>query len=159
MWNSCNPGMGVEVSDAPANDPYSLQRFVDAQADSFEQVRSELRAGYKQSHWMWFIFPQIQGLGSSSTARSFAISSLVEAQAYLDHVVLGPRLRECTRLVNFVEGRSIDQIFGYPDNLKFRSCMTLFARATSDNQIFLDALQKYFGGQLDQLTLQRLSDE
>jgi uncharacterized protein (DUF1810 family) len=113
------------------DDPYNLRRFSDAQNPVFEQVCSELRNGQKRGHWMWFIFPQIEGLGLSQTAREFAISSRDEAAAYLDHPILGPRLRECTRLVNLAEGRSIDQIFGYPDNLKFRSCMTLFAHATS----------------------------
>jgi uncharacterized protein (DUF1810 family) len=102
------------------NDPYDLQRFVDAQNPMFEQVRAELRQGRKQTHWMWFIFPQIKGLGNSPTAIEFAISSREEADAYLKHPVLGPRLRECTRLVNQIEGRSVPQIFGYPDDLKFR---------------------------------------
>ena len=105
---------------------------------------------------MWFIFPQIQGLGYSPIAQKFAISSLQEAKAYLDHPILGARLRECCRLVNQVEGRSIEEIFGYPDDLKFRSSMTLFANATSANQIFQDALEKYFNGESDPLTLERL---
>jgi len=105
---------------------------------------------------MWFVFPQIQGLGHSPTAQHFAIASCAEAAAYLQHPVLGARLRECTRLVNEVTGRSIEEIFGYPDHLKFRSSMTLFAHATADNQVFLDALRKYFGGQEDRLTLERL---
>lgn len=138
------------------SDPYHLQRFVEAQDPVYEEVRSELRQGRKDGHWMWFIFPQIKGLGSSSAARIFAISSLEEAEAYLEHPILGPRLRECTRLVNLVEGRSIRQVFGYPDDLKFRSCMTLFAHATPENQVFRDALQKYFGGEFDALTLERL---
>lgn len=135
---------------------YNLQRFVDAQEPVFEQVLSELRAGRKSSHWMWFIFPQIEGLGYSETARRFAISSREEAEGYLKHPILGPRLRECTRLVNLVEGRSVDQIFGYPDNLKFRSSMTLFACVAADNGVFEDALQKYFGGEPEPATLKRL---
>ncbi len=138
------------------DDPYNLQRFVDAQEPVFEQVRAELHDGSKRSHWMWFIFPQIEGLGHSASARTFAISSRAEAEAYLQHPILGPRLRECTRLVMGVQGRSISQILGYPDDLKFRSCMTLFAHATPENQEFMDALQKYFGGELDRLTLDRL---
>jgi uncharacterized protein (DUF1810 family) len=138
------------------NDPYDLQRFVDAQNPAFEQVWAELRAGQKQGHWMWFIFPQLRGLGHSQMAIKFAVSSRDEAEAFLKHRVLGPRLRECTRLVVLVEGRSINQIFGYPDDLKFRSSMTLFASATSENQIFKDALQKYFAGELDRLTIERL---
>jgi len=105
---------------------------------------------------MWFIFPQIAGLGHSLTAREFAISSLQEAAAYLSHPVLGPRLKECTALVNQIEGRTADEIFGYPDNLKFRSCMTLFAQLPSDNQVFRHALEKYFGGEPDSLTIKKL---
>jgi uncharacterized protein (DUF1810 family) len=138
------------------DDPYNLQRFLDAQEPVYEQVCSELRQGRKTSHWMWFIFPQIRGLGSSETAQYFAISSRAEAIAYLEHPLLGQRLRECARLVLQIEGRSIEQIFGYPDNLKFHSSITLFAQAAKDNQIFLDALGKYFAGKFDQQTLERL---
>lgn len=105
---------------------------------------------------MWFIFPQIKGLGYSQMANKFAISSISEAEAYLKHAILGPRLRECTGLVVLVEGHSIDQILGYLDSMKFRSSMTLFAHATTDNGVFKDALQKYFGGEFDRLTLERL---
>jgi uncharacterized protein (DUF1810 family) len=139
-----------------ANDPHNLQRFVDAQNAVFEQVCAELREGRKQGHWMWFIFPQLHGLGNSKMAVHFAITSREEAEMYLQHPVLGPRIRECTRLVNLVEGRSIHQIFGYPDDLKFRSSMTLFAAATSENKIFNHALQKYFSGEPDRLTIGRL---
>src|SRR5437773_8506710 len=118
------------------NDPYDLHRCVDAQDSGYEAVCFELRDGYKRSHWMWFIFPQIKGLGHSPLANKFAISSLQEAEAFLDHPILGPRLRECTQLVSLVEGRSIDQILGHTDGLKFRSSMTLFAHATSDNEVF-----------------------
>ena len=144
------------MREAHVNDPYNLRRFMDAQNPVFEQVCSELRNGHKRGHWMWFVFPQIKGLGYSQTAHQFAISSREEAEAYLDHPILGPRLRECTRLVTLVEGRSTNQIFGYPDDLKFRSCMTLFAHATSDNQVFKDALQKFCGGEFDHATLERL---
>ena len=137
-------------------DPYDLQRFVDAQSPVYQRVCAELRNGRKTSHWMWFIFPQIRGLGSSPLAHKFAISSLAEARAYLQHPDLGPRLIECTRLMNLVEGRSINQILGYPDDLKFRSSMTLFARASSGDQVFADALQKYFAGKPDPATLDRL---
>jgi uncharacterized protein (DUF1810 family) len=137
-------------------DDYNLSRFVEAQNPVFEQVCSELRAGRKTSHWMWFIFPQIRGLGSSPTAVHFSISSKSEAQAYLDHSLLGPRLRTCTGLINQVQGRTANQIFGYPDDLKFRSCMTLFAHTAADNRIFQDALDKYFDGQSDPLTLEHL---
>jgi uncharacterized protein (DUF1810 family) len=138
------------------DDPYKLQRFVDAQSPVYQQVCSELREGRKRSHWMWFIFPQIQGLGRSELANRFAISCLQEADAYLKHPILGPRLRECTRLVTLIQGRSIDRILGYPDDLKFRSSMTLFAQATPDNQVFNEALWKYFGGEPDPSTLERL---
>ena len=138
------------------DDPYNLQRFVDAQKNVFEQVCDELRQGQKTSHWMWFIFPQIKGLGFSDTARRFAISSRKEAEAYLAHPVLGPRLRECTRLATLIEGRSIEQIFGYPDDMKFRSSMTLFAQAAPDNEIFMKAIAKYFAGESDQSTLDLL---
>jgi uncharacterized protein (DUF1810 family) len=139
------------------NDPHNLQRFLDAQAPVFEQVCVELRAGRKQRHWIWFIFPQIKGLGYSPTSIKFAISSREEAIAYARHPILGSRLRECTGLVIAVEGRSIEQIFGSPDDLKFRSSMTLFANTCSDNQLFSDALRKYFKGEHDPLTLKHLA--
>ena len=140
----------------PANDPHNLQRFVDAQDQVYKQVCMELRNGQKEGHWIWFIFPQLRGLGHSAMAIAFGIASRKEAEAYLDHVVLGPRLRECTRIVNLVEGRSIHQILGYPDDLKFRSSMTLFASVASDSQVFNNALHKYFDGEPDPLTLGRL---
>ncbi len=130
----------------------TLSRFLEAQEPVFDQVLGELRRGRKTSHWMWFVFPQIKGLGSSSMAIKFAISNLAEAQAYLAHPVLGPRLVECTQLVNSVENRSIDEIFGYPDNLKFRSSMTLFHRAAPEEQIFRAAIDKYFHGEFDSAT-------
>lgn len=139
-----------------SKDPFHLERFVDAQSGVYQQVCEELRQGRKRSHWMWFIFPQIRGLGSSPMANHYAISSLGEAEAYLSHPTLGPRLRNSTRLVLDLEGRSIEEIFGYPDDLKFRSSMTLFARAAPGNQIFNEALQKYFAGVPDQATLDRL---
>ncbi len=142
--------------ETDVNDPYNLQRFVDAQEGVFEQVCSELRRGRKTGHWMWFIFPQLKGLGYSQMANRFAISSREEAEGYLRHPVLGPRLHECTRLVNSSHAGSIDEIFPYPDDLKFRSCMTLFANATPDDQVFQEALRKYFAGKADPLTLARL---
>jgi uncharacterized protein (DUF1810 family) len=135
----------------------TFQRFLTAQAHTYHTVLAELRAGRKSSHWIWFIFPQIAGLGHSAMAQQFAITSLDEAKAYLQHPVLGPRLRECTQLVLNVEGRSAEEIFGYPDNLKFRSCMTLFLTAATDNTIFKDALLKYFDGQPDQQTMNVLA--
>ena len=137
-------------------DPHNLQRFVEAQNPVFAQVCAELRQGRKRGHWMWFIFPQLQGLGYSSTARYYAISSIDEAKAYLSHPVLGPRLLECCRLVILIERRPIQEIFGYPDFLKFRSSLTLFARATSENRLFTIALEKYFEGEQDASTVERL---
>ena len=139
-----------------ASDPFDLQRFVDAQARVYSSVLDELRAGRKRSHWIWFIFPQVAGLGSSPTAARYAISSLDEARAYLRHDGLGPRLHECTQLVNAVQGRSIGQIFGSPDDLKVRSSMTLYARATQDNSDFVELLTRYYDGEEDPLTLARL---
>jgi uncharacterized protein (DUF1810 family) len=138
------------------NDPHNLQRFVEAQAPVIEQVLRELRAGRKSSHWMWFIFPQLRGLGRSPTAEKYAIGSRVEAEAYLRHEVLAPRLLQCTGLVNLVESKSISEILGYPDDVKFHSSMTLFASVASDARIFNDALTKYFAGKLDPLTVERL---
>ena len=136
---------------------FDLQRFVNAQNPVYDQVCAELRAGRKESHWMWFIFPQLRGLGHSAMATKFGIVSRQEAEAYLDHLVLGTRLRECTRFVNLVKGRTINQIFGSPDDLKFRSSMTLFASAASSaNQVFKEALDTYFGSVPDPLTLERL---
>jgi len=147
--------MAMNVAD-PASDPYGLQRFVDAQARVHDSVRAELREGCKRSHWMWFVFPQLEGLGGSPMARRYAIRSLAEARAYLAHPVLGARLLECTRLVNALRGRHIEDIFGYPDDLKFRSSMTLFAHAGGGDE-FQDALQRHFGGAADPLTLERLA--
>ena len=135
------------------SDIYNLQRFFEAQNQVYEDVLHELGTGQKHGHWMWYIFPQIKGLGLSTVAQRYAISCQQEAEAYLEHSVLGSRLRQCTQLVINVEGRSIEQIFYCPDNLKFRSSMTLFMNSTADNQIFKDALQKYFEGRPDQLTL------
>jgi uncharacterized protein (DUF1810 family) len=137
------------------DDPYNLKRFVDAQAPVYQRVVAELQNGRKESHWMWFIFPQIEGLGSSAMAIQFAIASRGEAQAYLDHPILGPRLRECTRLVIAAPG-TIERIIGYPDDLKFRSSMTLFATVATDGKEFADALDKFYGGKADPATLERL---
>jgi uncharacterized protein (DUF1810 family) len=151
---------GLALADAlkPRNDdPYNLARVVDAQDRVFAQALLELRKGEKHGHWMWFIFPQIAGLGHSETARIFAISSRGEAEAYLQHAVLGPRLRECSRAVNLVEGRSAHDIFDDPDELKFRSSMTLFANVATDERVFEQALEKFFGGRPDALTLRKLA--
>lgn len=137
------------------NDPFDLKRFVDAQAPIYQRVLAELSRGHKQSHWMWFIFPQLAGLGFSEMAQRYAITSRDEAIAYLKHDILGPRLLECTAHVNAVEGKSIRQILGSPDDLKFRSSMTLFAAVSSD-PAFAAAIAKYHGGVADSRTLELL---
>ena len=162
---------------------FDLERFVSAQDPVYSTVLSELRSGQKRTHWMWFMFPQLAGLGHSHMAQLYAISSLDEARAYLEHTgergasaglreqsarrsglpaepgrnVLGARLRECTALVNAIQGREIGDIFGYPDDLKFHSSMTLFARASDGEQVFKDALAKYFSGKEDQATVTLLA--
>lgn len=136
-----------------------LQRFILAQNAVYDTVLAELRAGRKRSHWMWFIFPQITGLGHSAMAQEFAIACLEEAQAYLRHPLLGARLRECSGLVAAASGLSAKEIFGYPDHMKFHSSMTLFAQATDDNQVFTDCLHKYFEGKEDTLTLTQLRSQ
>ncbi len=140
----------------PQDDPFNLQRFVDAQAKVIDDVRGELRSGRKSSHWIWFIFPQIEGLGVSPTAAFYAIASLAEAEAFLLHPVLGARLRECAGLVNAVEGRTLKDIFGDPDAMKFRSSMTLFDLVATEDNVFRLALKKYCGGKGDPATLTRL---
>jgi uncharacterized protein (DUF1810 family) len=136
---------------------FDLERFVEAQEPVYAQVCRELRQGRKQGHWIWFIFPQLKGLGQSYMATHYGVSGADEARAYLAHPILGPRLAECTSLVNGVEGVSVDEIFGYPDTLKFRSSMTLFARVSSGSNVFADALEKYYGGAPDPVTLEMLS--
>ncbi len=143
------------MTDA-SGDPYDLARFVAAQDPVYARVTAELAAGRKSSHWMWFVFPQLEGLGGSAMAQRYAICSLEEAAAYLAHPVLGPRLKECVRLVNTVDGRSARDIFGHPDDLKLRSSMTLFAATAPQEPLFTRALQKYFAGAADPLTLGKL---
>ena len=138
-------------------DPFNLRRFITAQDPVMEGVLAELRTGQKTSHWMWFVFPQIRGLGSSSMAQRYAIGSREEARAYHEHPVLGTRLRQCTQLVLNIEGRSVEQIFGYPDDLKCRSCMTLFAEVAPEQPMYREALIKYFAGAPDSRTLEILS--
>jgi uncharacterized protein (DUF1810 family) len=133
-----------------------LDRFVSAQEGVYERATRELRAGKKQTHWMWFVFPQLQGLGSSATARFYGIASADEARAYLDHPILGSRLKQCVRILLGIEGRTAGEIFGSPDDVKLRSCLTLFAAVAGDDRIFQDGLARYFGGDGDPLTLRRL---
>jgi uncharacterized protein (DUF1810 family) len=138
------------------NDPYSLSRFINAQETIFEVVLAELRSGQKRSHWMWYIFPQIEGLGHSPTSRYYAIKSLDEAREYLNHPILGSRLVECAEILLGIEGRTAAEIFGFPDDLKFRSCMTMFSWAAKANSIFDRVLEKYFDGKPDKETLKLL---
>ncbi|MEW6763305.1 MAG: DUF1810 domain-containing protein [Pseudomonadota bacterium] len=135
---------------------FDLERFVQAQAPVYATVLKELRAGHKRTHWMWFIFPQLGGLGSSEMARRYAIRSGDEAAAYLAHPVLGARLRECATIVDSLDGHSVEEIFGHPDELKFRSSMTLFADVAPDEAVFQDCIDKYFDGEPDGETLARL---
>jgi uncharacterized protein (DUF1810 family) len=137
-------------------DHFGLERFTSAQADIYGQALAELRSGQKRTHWMWFIFPQLEGLGHSATAMHYAIKSIAEARAYLDHAVLGPRLRECAEAILAVEGRTASEIFQYPDDLKLRSSMTLFAAVAESGSVFSRVLDKYFAGKQDERTLQLL---
>ena len=137
-------------------DPYDLQRFVDAQASTYDAALRELRAGDKRSHWMWFVFPQIAGLGRSATAQRYAITSLDEARAYLAHSVLGPRLVECTQALLALETSDPVAVLGPVDAQKLRSSMTLFARAAPDEPVFREVLDRYFGGEEDPETTRRL---
>ena len=141
---------------ATSEDRFDLRRFVEAQIGVYEQACAELRAGRKRSHWMWFVFPQIRGLGSSEMAMRYAISGREEARAYLDHAVLGARLRESVGFVVGVDGRTVEEIFGYPDDLKLRSCATLFAQVSPPGSPFERLLEKYYNGEPDERTLQLL---
>ena len=137
-------------------DPFDLERFVSAQRPVYGTVLAELRAGRKRTHWMWFVFPQVLGLGHSATSTHYAIRSLEEARRYLDHPVLGARLVECVEAILAVEGRSASHIFGYPDDLKLGSSMTLFAEAAGPDSVFARVLGKYFDGRRDSQTLELL---
>jgi uncharacterized protein (DUF1810 family) len=138
------------------NDPFDLGRFVQAQADIYEQALAEIRRGRKQSHWMWFVFPQIDGLGFSPTSIHYAIKSIAEAEAYLNHPVLGPRLVECAEAALGIEGRTASQVFGSPDDMKLKSCATLFANVSPAGSVFEQLLEKYFRGERDATTLKLL---
>ena len=148
---------GIATEDARVEDPHRLQRFVDAQAPVYVQVTAELARGQKQSHWMWFVFPQMQGLGRSAIARHYGIASQDEALAYRQHVLLGPRLLECTRLVLAVDSKTALQIFGTPDDLKFRSSMTLFERVAPQQPEFAAAIDKLYAGRRDEATMALLA--
>lgn len=135
------------------SEPFDLERFVTAQNSVYDAVLTELRSGCKRSHWMWFVFPQLAALGRSATAQRYGISGLAEGRAYLAHPVLGRRLRECSRLVAAIDGRSAEEVFGFPDNLKLRSSMTLFAHCGEDRADFDAVLQKFYGGEEDPATV------
>lgn len=144
---------------AVRDDPFDLCRFTDAQADTYASALAELRGGKKRSHWMWFIFPQIHGLGNSATAQRYAIKNLDEARQYLMHPVLGTRLRECADAVLSIENRSIAEVFGTPDDLKLKSSMTLFAAVAGPGSVFSRILDKYFLGERDAMTLDLLEQQ
>lgn len=140
-----------------AGDPFDLRRFTNAQERVYDRALAELRAGRKRTHWMWYVFPQIDGLGHSATSRRYAIRSMEEARRYLHHPVLGPRLRECAEAVAAVEGRKVSEIFGSPDDLKLKSCMTLFECAAGGGSVFGSVLDKYFRGERDIRTIEILA--
>jgi uncharacterized protein (DUF1810 family) len=150
--------MTKEREASGRDDPFDLNRFISAQAEIYERVLSELRSGRKRSHWMWYIFPQIEGLGQSSTTRYYSIKSIEEARAYLDHPVLGPRLVQCAEAVLAIEGRMVSDIFGYPDDMKLKSSMTLFSSVAGPDSVFLSVLDKYFQGERDIRTIQLLGN-
>ena len=141
------------------NDPFDLGRFLTPQGGAYSEALSEIRRGRKRSHWMWFVFPQVEGLGHSSMARRYSIKSLEEARAYLEHPVLGPRLLECAEAVLGVQGRTVEEIFGFPDHLKLRSCATLFAAASPPGSVFHRLLDKHYRGEPDARTLTLLATE
>jgi uncharacterized protein (DUF1810 family) len=151
--------VGRQMTKTMANTAAKLADFVEAQHAVYDDVVRELRAGRKETHWMWFIFPQVAGLGASAMSRKYGIASKGEARSYLEHEVLGPRLRECTRLVLSAPGQEIGTILGYPDDLKFRSSMTLFAAAAPEESLFKEALERFYGGERDQRTLEMLGEE
>jgi uncharacterized protein (DUF1810 family) len=142
-----------------SNDPFDLNRFLLAQEKVYAEALAELKSGQKRTHWMWFVFPQVRGLGQSPISQQYAIRSLEEARQYLDHPVLGARLLECAQTVLLIEGRTVSEIFGFPDDLKLRSCMTLFASLAGPGSIFEGVLERYFHGERDALTLIILANE
>lgn len=145
--------MAPARSQSSDSDPFNLSRFLEAQQDSYDSAETELAAGRKRSHWMWFVFPQIDGLGTSPTAKYYAMSGAAEASKYLEHPVLGKRLIDCTKAMIALEGKSAAEILGTPDDLKFCSCMTLFETVAGPESVFAIALDKYFAGRRDRLTL------
>ncbi len=151
--------MSITQNATGTNDPYNLNRFMEAQHGSYEQALSEINSGRKRSHWMWYIFPQLDGLGFSSTSRFYGIKNLDEARAYLEHHLLGSRLLACAEAVIRIDGRTASQIFGSPDDMKLKSCATLFAFASADGSVFHQLLARYYGGRVDTKTLRLLGLE
>ena len=145
--------------DYNPDNSFGLSRFVEAQDPVYDDVLSELRSGRKTSHWMWFVFPQLAGLGISETSRFYAIKDIAEARAYLQHPILGPRLTECAEALLPIRGRSAHDIFGSPDDMKLKSCMTLFAHISSSESVFVKVLDHYYGGERDRKTLKRLDEQ
>lgn len=143
-------------ANSPTNDPHNLLRFLQAQEDNYEEALAEIRSGKKRTHWMWYVFPQLAGLGFSSTAQHFAIKSLDEARAYLEHPILGVRLRECAEAAVRIEGKSACEIFGTPDDLKLKSCATLFACVSPPDSVFEQLLERFYQGTRDNRTLELL---
>jgi uncharacterized protein (DUF1810 family) len=157
IWESfANPERRLThlSNDDGFNDPHDLRRFVDAQSDNYDQALSEIKAGHKRSHWMWYVFPQYEGLGRSSMAQRYSIKGLAEAEAYLRHPLLGPRLVECAEALLALEGRSAHEIFGSPDDAKLRSSATLFAYVAPAGSAFHRVLDRYFAGEPDRTTLE-----
>ena len=150
-------GMTQSDESRTADDPYNLHRFVHAQAANYAHALTEMKSGKKRTHWMWYVFPQLDGLALSTTSQRYAIKSVEEAEAYLAHLLLGPRLLECVEAVLQLEGRSATEIFGSPDDLKLRSCATLFAYVSPPGSVFDRLLTKYYGGERDKNTLRLLS--
>ena len=151
--------MTAVFDDAKTPDPYDLNRFLQAQQNDYQRALSEIRSGRKRSHWMWYIFPQYDGLGFSSTSKRYAIKSVAEAEAYLRHTILGPRLLQCAEAVLGVEGRSASELFGSPDDMKLRSCATLFATVSPPGSVFERVLEKFFRGVRDEKTLRLMGVE
>ena len=148
--------MTDEANTSGRKDPFALSRFIEAQDKVYDRVLAELKSGRKRTHWMWFVFPQIEGLGHSSTTRYYSIKSREEARQYLDHPLLGKRLRECCESILALESLSVSRIFGYPDDLKLKSSMTLFARVAEPQSVFSRVLEKYFQGARDERTIELL---
>ncbi len=159
LYTATGSTMSTNSSSETCHDPFHLERFLDAQAPTYDRALTELRNGRKRTHWMWFIFPQLDGLGASSTAKYYAIRGLDEARAYREHPILGPRLVACAQAVLELEGRSARQVFGTPDDLKLRSCATLFQQISPPDSVFARLLEKYFSGKSDLRTLQLLGGE